>query len=127
MHFRDFFFGLLGPFGPKSASSYHKTMVSEKKLGRNLFCAHWRAAVATGRGRTFSVLSQCGAPQPAACKILGIFFSKFLYVRDFPEYTYNIVRIQGYIVCVLKSHKTYSRYLKKIRPSEFFLLICATQ
>ena len=95
--FSGFFFGLLGPFGPKSASSYHKTMVSEKKLGRNLFCAHWRAAVATGRGRTFSVLSQCGAPQPAACKILGNFFSKFLYVRDFPEYRYSIFITTGSI------------------------------
>ena len=74
MHFRDFVFGLLGPFGPKSASSYHKTMVSEKKLGRNLFCAHWRAAVATGRGRTFSVLRYRILYRGYACMILGNFF-----------------------------------------------------
>ena len=48
----------------------------------------------------------------------GINFSKFLYVRDFPEYTYGIVQIQGYTIGVLKSRKTYSRYLKKIPPSE---------
>ena len=50
----------------------------------------------------------------------GINFSKFLYVREKPEYTYNIVRIQGYIVCVLKSRKTYSRYLKKFPRPKFF-------
>ena len=72
--FSGFVFGLLGPFGPKSASSYHKTMVSEKKLGRNLFCAHWRAAVATGRGRTFSVLWYRILYRGYACMILGIFF-----------------------------------------------------
>eukprot|EP01050_Picozoa_sp_SAG11_P059109 SAG11_NODE_38128_length_253_cov_4.142857_1_plen_60_part_10 len=37
------------------------------------------------------------------------FFSKFLYVRDFPEYPYNIAQIQANIVWVLKSRKTYSR------------------
>ena len=72
--FSGFFFGLLGPFGPKSASSYHKTMVSEKKLGRNLFCAHWRAAVATGRGRTFSVLRYRILYRGYGCMILGNFF-----------------------------------------------------
>eukprot|EP01050_Picozoa_sp_SAG11_P052030 SAG11_NODE_29920_length_305_cov_58.834951_1_plen_65_part_10 len=55
--------------------------------------------------------SHSGAPQPASCKILGNFSSKFLYVRDFPEYTYGIVQIQGYTIGVLKSRKTYSRYL----------------
>ena len=66
-------------------------------------------------------------PQPAACTKRGSFFSKFLYVRDFPEYPYNIAQIQANVIRVLRSRKTYSRYLKKTPPSEFFLLICATQ
>eukprot|EP01050_Picozoa_sp_SAG11_P017220 SAG11_NODE_2458_length_3338_cov_4.659463_1_plen_105_part_00 len=57
----------------------------------------------------------------------GINFSKFLYVRDFPEYTCNIAQIQANIVWVLKSRKTYSRYLKKIPPSENLSLFGATQ
>eukprot|EP01050_Picozoa_sp_SAG11_P031038 SAG11_NODE_9452_length_910_cov_1.378545_2_plen_74_part_00 len=61
--------------------------------------------------------SQCGARQVAAAKFWGIFFSKFLYVRIFPEYTYGIAQIQGYTIRVLRSRKTYSRYLKKFpRP-----------
>eukprot|EP01050_Picozoa_sp_SAG11_P003642 SAG11_NODE_211_length_12281_cov_11.326219_6_plen_94_part_00 len=54
-------------------------------------------------------------------------FSKFLYVRDFPEYPYSIAQIQANTVSLLRSRKIYSRYLKKNRPSDFFLLICATQ
>eukprot|EP01050_Picozoa_sp_SAG11_P058041 SAG11_NODE_36872_length_259_cov_1.075000_1_plen_58_part_01 len=42
-----------------------------------------------------------------------VFFSKFLYVRDFPEYTYGIAQIQANTISVLRSRKTYSRYLKK--------------
>ena len=57
----------------------------------------------------------------------GINFSKFLYVRDFPEYPYNIAQIQANVIMVLKSLKTHSRYLKKIRPSEIFLLFRYTQ
>ena len=71
--------------------------------------------------------SQCGAPQPAACKIWGFFFSKFLYVRDFPEYPYNIAQIQANTIRVLRSRKTYSRYLKKIPPSENLSLFGPTQ
>ena len=48
-------------------------------------------------------------------------------VRDFPEYPYNIAQIQANIVWVLKSRKTYSRYLKKIPPSENLLLFGVTQ
>jgi hypothetical protein len=48
----------------------------------------------------------------------GINFSKFLYVRDFPEYTYSIAQMQANTVSLLRSRKTYSRYLKKIPPSE---------
>eukprot|EP01050_Picozoa_sp_SAG11_P016130 SAG11_NODE_2164_length_3728_cov_5.002204_1_plen_73_part_10 len=52
---------------------------------------------------------------PPAGKILGKFFSKFLYVRDFPG------KIQGYTSAVLRSRKTYSRYLKKFpRPIIFY-------
>ena len=47
----------------------------------------------------------------------GIFFSKFLYVRDFPEYRGTIAHAQGCCTAVLRSRKTYSRYLKKFpRP-----------
>eukprot|EP01050_Picozoa_sp_SAG11_P022864 SAG11_NODE_4430_length_1897_cov_4.359844_1_plen_85_part_00 len=57
----------------------------------------------------------------------GINFSKFLYVRDFPEYPYSIAQIQANTVWVLKSRKTYSRYLKKIPPSENLALFGPTQ
>eukprot|EP01050_Picozoa_sp_SAG11_P005189 SAG11_NODE_356_length_10291_cov_22.716150_1_plen_84_part_00 len=66
-------------------------------------------------------------PSRLDAKIWGIFSSKFLYVRDFPEYTYNIAQIQAYIVCVLKSRKTYSRYLKKIPQSEIPPVFLLTQ
>eukprot|EP01050_Picozoa_sp_SAG11_P024687 SAG11_NODE_5334_length_1593_cov_1.697456_2_plen_56_part_01 len=46
--------------------------------------------------------SQCGAPPAGCMHETGINFSKFLYVRDFPEYPYNIAQIQANIVCVLK-------------------------
>ena len=39
----------------------------------------------------------------------------------------GIARIQANTLSLLRSRKTYSRYLKKIPPSEIFLLICATQ
>eukprot|EP01050_Picozoa_sp_SAG11_P051458 SAG11_NODE_29265_length_312_cov_3.197183_1_plen_60_part_10 len=35
----------------------------------------------------------------------GINFSKFLYVRDFPEYTYGIAQIQANTVSLLRSRK----------------------
>eukprot|EP01050_Picozoa_sp_SAG11_P051626 SAG11_NODE_29443_length_310_cov_5.459716_1_plen_53_part_10 len=41
----------------------------------------------------------------------GINFSKFLCVRDFPEYPYSIAQIQANTVSLLRSRKTYSRYL----------------
>eukprot|EP01050_Picozoa_sp_SAG11_P006457 SAG11_NODE_501_length_8895_cov_12.129832_8_plen_95_part_00 len=57
----------------------------------------------------------------------GINFSKFLYVRDFPEYPYSIARMQANTVSLLRSRKTYSRYLKKIPPSENLSLFGPTQ
>eukprot|EP01050_Picozoa_sp_SAG11_P016917 SAG11_NODE_2368_length_3448_cov_12.401015_4_plen_56_part_00 len=49
-------------------------------------------------------------PSRLHAKFWGIFFSKFLYVRDFPEYRGSIGQIQGYTSAVLRSRKTYSRY-----------------
>eukprot|EP01050_Picozoa_sp_SAG11_P002352 SAG11_NODE_117_length_15962_cov_71.527925_5_plen_92_part_00 len=50
-----------------------------------------------------------------------VFFSKFLYVRDFPEYRRSIAHAldcTSAVLRILRSLKTYSRYLKKTRPSE---------
>ena len=47
----------------------------------------------------------------------GDFFSRTGWGCENPEYPYSIAHIQGYTVSLLRSPKTYSRYLEKIRPS----------
>ena len=51
-------------------------------------------------------------------RIGRINFSKFLYVRILPEYPWAYARIQAICPSLLRSRKTYSRYMKKIPPSE---------
>eukprot|EP01050_Picozoa_sp_SAG11_P016666 SAG11_NODE_2304_length_3547_cov_4.105278_1_plen_77_part_00 len=64
---------------------------------------------------------------PAGCMHeTGDFFSKFLYVRDFPEYPYNIAQIQANVITKTRSPKTYNRYMKKNRLSENLALFGVT-
>eukprot|EP01050_Picozoa_sp_SAG11_P014488 SAG11_NODE_1791_length_4254_cov_29.079904_1_plen_90_part_00 len=66
---------------------------------------------------------------PVGCthETSDFFLSKFLYVRDFPEYPYNIAQIRANVITKTRSRKTYSRYMKKIRPSENLALFLVTQ
>ena len=75
----------------------------------------------------FIGFSHSGAPSRLHARNGRINFSKFLYVRDFPEYPYSIAQIQANTVSLIRSRKTYSRYLKKIRPSENLALLRPTQ
>ena len=66
-------------------------------------------------------------PNRLHARIGRVFFSKFLYVRDFPEYPWGIARMVANPLSLLRSSKTYSRYLKKIRPSDFPPVFLVTQ
>ena len=55
-------------------------------------------------------------PNRLHARIGRVFFSKFLYVRILPEYPYNIAHAWANVVWVLRSRKTYSRYMKKNSP-----------
>eukprot|EP01050_Picozoa_sp_SAG11_P002636 SAG11_NODE_136_length_15118_cov_14.188495_3_plen_97_part_00 len=64
-----------------------------------------------------SVFAQWCHVSRLRARIGRINFSKFLYVRILPEYRYGIAHAIGYTVSVLRSRKTYSRYMKKFaRP-----------
>eukprot|EP01050_Picozoa_sp_SAG11_P017990 SAG11_NODE_2656_length_3121_cov_2.233212_5_plen_80_part_00 len=67
-------------------------------------------------------------PQPAACTNRASFFLEIFVCTRFTGVPFiNIAHIQANVIWVLRSRKTYSRYLKKTRPSDFFLLFLITQ
>eukprot|EP01050_Picozoa_sp_SAG11_P049747 SAG11_NODE_27349_length_333_cov_7.337607_1_plen_74_part_01 len=62
-------------------------------------------------------------PQPACTNRASFFLEIFVCTRfTGVRYPYNTAHIQANVIWVLRSRKTYSRYLKKTRPSDFFLL-----